>query len=94
MLGLLLNKILDTPLPSIYYCKQSTLKAIQTRKFVIENLRLVCLPDLTADFGVKTNAKLTPVCPVTWEEQNWYSELSVHSNPDSNFGVNFLTYIL
>ena len=61
MLGLLLNKILDTPLPSIYYCKQSTLKAIQTRKFVIENLRLVCLPDLTADFGVKTHAKLTPI---------------------------------
>ena len=35
---------------------------ILIREFVIvENIRLVCLLDLTADFGVKTNAKLTPI---------------------------------
>ena len=28
------------------------------------------------------------------EEQNWYSKLSIHGNPDSNFGVNFLAYIM
>ena len=28
------------------------------------------------------------------EGQTWYSDLSVHSNPDSNSCVNFLTYIL
>ena len=40
-----------------------------SREFVIvENIRLVCLLDLTADFGVKTNAKRR-------EELIWYSEL-------------------
>ena len=29
---------------------------------IVENIRLICLLDLTADFGVKTNAKLTPNC--------------------------------
>ena len=28
------------------------------------------------------------------EVQNWHSKLSVHSNPDANYCVNFLTYIL
>ena len=66
----------------------------QIREFVIaENIRLVCLLDLTADFGVKSNAKLTPDFPAAREEHNWYSELSVNSNPDSNFSVNFKTYI-
>ena len=35
---------------------------IQPKEFVIvENIRLVRLLDLTADFGVKKNAKLTPI---------------------------------
>ena len=39
-------------------------------KFVIvENLRLVCLLDLTADFGVKTNTKLTPKCQLRERER-------------------------
>ena len=29
---------------------------------IVENIHLVCLLDITADFGVKTNAKLTPNC--------------------------------
>ena len=34
-----------------------------TREFVIvENKRQVCLLNLTADTGVETNAKLTPIC--------------------------------
>ena len=33
---------------------------IISREFeIVENIRLICLLDLTADFGVKTNAKLT-----------------------------------
>ena len=28
------------------------------------------------------------------EEQNWYSKLSVHNNPDSNFCVNFLIFLI
>ena len=35
---------------------------------------------LTADFGVKTNAKLTPDWQLREKEQKWYLELSVHSN--------------
>ena len=35
---------------------------VTPREIVIyENIRLVCLLDLTADFGVKTNAKLMPI---------------------------------
>ena len=35
---------------------------VQTSEIVIvENIRLVRLPDLTADFGVKTNVKLMPI---------------------------------
>ena len=35
---------------------------IRSREIVIvENIRLVCLLDLTADFKVKTNTKLTPI---------------------------------
>ena len=29
---------------------------------IVENIRLVRLLALTADFGVKANAKLTPIC--------------------------------
>ena len=29
---------------------------------IVENIRLVCLLGLTADFGVKTNVKLTLNC--------------------------------
>ena len=32
---------------------------------IVENVRLVCLLDLTADFGVNTNTKLTPNCQLT-----------------------------
>ena len=33
----------------------------ESREFlIVENIRLVCRIDLTADFGVKTNAKFTP----------------------------------
>ena len=32
-----------------------------TEVVIVENIRLVRLLDLTPDFGVKTNAKLTPV---------------------------------
>ena len=53
-----------------------------------ENIRLVYLLDLRADFGVKTNAKLMPIF-----KQNWNSKLSVLRNPDSNC-VNYLAYIL
>ena len=60
---------------------------------LVENICRVRLLDLTADFGVETNAKLTDF-QAAREEQNWYSELSEHSNPDSNFCVNLLTYIL
>jgi len=28
------------------------------------------------------------------EEQNWYSKLSIPGRLDSNFGVNFLAYIM
>ena len=35
----------------------------ESREFlIVENIRLVCRIDLTADFGVKTNAKFTPNC--------------------------------
>ena len=42
--------------------------------------RPASLLDLTADFEVKTNAKLTPISMLRREEQNWYPKLSVHSN--------------
>ena len=38
---------------------------------------MVCLLDLSADFGVKKNAKLTAL-----SEQNWYEELFGHRNTD------------
>ena len=56
------------------------------REFVVvEIIRLVCLLDLTTDFGVKNKRKVDAELPAAREEQNWYLELSVHSNPDSNF---------
>ena len=51
-----------------------------------EYTRLVCLLDFTADFGVKTKRKVDAKLSAALSEQNWwYSELSVHSNPDYNF---------
>ena len=46
--------------------KQSSLPCREV--VTVENIRLIRLLDLTADFGVKTNATLTPR-----EEQNCYS---------------------
>ena len=57
------------------------LQAHSSREFVIvENIRQVCLIDLTADFVVKTCARLTPDCQLRRREQNWHSGLPVHSN--------------
>ena len=64
---------------------------------IVENIRLVRLLALTADFGVKTTkAKLTPIFKLRERRAKLvYSKLSVYSiNPDSNFDVHFLTYIL
>ena len=37
--------------------------SVKNRAFLkVENIRLVCLLDLTADFGVKANAKYAPNC--------------------------------
>ena len=62
---------------------------IQTfREFVIvENKRLVCLLDLTADFGVKTNAKLTPIFELREKSKTGIQSClyRIHSNPDVNF---------
>ena len=55
-----------------------------SREFVIvENIRLVCLLDLTADFEVKTNGKVDAELSASLSEQNW----CVYSSPDSNFRV-------
>ena len=62
------------------------------RTVIEENIYQVCLLDLTPDFVVKT--KVNAELPAAREVQNWNSELSAHSNPDSNFCVNFLTYVL
>ena len=59
---------------------------------IVENLRLVRLLNFRADFGVKTDAKLTPILKL--RDKSRYSKLSVHINPDSNFCVNILTFIL
>ena len=40
--------------------KQSSLPCREV--VTVENIRLIRLLDLTADFGVKTNATLTPFC--------------------------------
>ena len=37
--------------------------------------------------------KVDAELPAAREEQNWYSVLSVHNTPDSNFCVNYQTYI-
>ena len=44
-------------------------------------------------FLSKNKRKVDAVLQGAKEEQNGYSELSVHNNLDSNFCVNFLTYI-
>ena len=62
---------------------------------IIENIRLVRLLDLTADFGSQNKRNVDADFHAARGEQNWYSKLSVHSNNlDFNFCVNFLTYIL
>ena len=61
---------------------------------IVENIHLVRLLDLTADFGVKTKRKIDADFQDARGEQYWYSELSVHRNPDSKFCVNLLKYIL
>ena len=38
---------------------------------IIENIRLVRLLDLTADFGFKTKAKLTATFKLREKSQNW-----------------------
>ena len=48
---------------------------------IVENIRQVCLLDLATDFGVKTIRKVDAELPAAREEQNWYSEPSVRSNP-------------
>ena len=50
---------------------------------IVENIRLVRLLDLTADFGGKTNTKFDADFQAAREAQNWHSKLSVHSNPDT-----------
>ena len=40
----------------------------------VESIHLVCLLDLTADFGVKTNSDAE--LPAAREEQIWSSELT------------------
>ena len=38
-------------------------EGVEDREFIaVENIRLVCLLELTADFGGKRNAKFTPNC--------------------------------
>ena len=54
---------------------------------IVENIRLVRLLDLTADFGVKTNAILTPIFKLR-EKSNTGIQKS-----DSNVCV-FQTYFL
>ena len=58
----------------------------------MDNIHLVRLLDLTADFGVKTKHKVDADFQAARKGQNWYAKLSVHSDPDSKFCTNFLTY--
>ena len=63
---------------------------------MVENVRLICLPDLTADFGDKTSTKLTPNCvSCIVRAKLVFRALSVHTvTLTPNFCVNFLTYNL
>ena len=64
------------------------IEIIHTRELVIvENISQVCLLDLKLT-GVKTNAKLTTDWKLR-ERVRLYSELSVHSNTDTNICVDF-----
>ena len=58
---------------------------------VVENIGLVRLLDITAGSGSQNKHKVDADFQAAREEQNWYSKLSVHSNPDFKFWVNFLT---
>ena len=69
------------PTITITYCS-----FIETREIaIVGNIRLVRLLDLTADFGVETNAKLTPIFKL--REQNWYS-VSRKKTPVSQYFKN------
>ena len=64
------------------------------RKRIVENIRLVCLIYLTADFGVKkTNAKLTTIFKLREKSKTGFQSCpyTVTLTP---ICVNFLTYIL
>ena len=58
---------------------------------ILKNSRLVCLLDLTADFGVKTNAKLTPIFKLRERESKTgiQSCLYTGTNPVSIFAQIF-----
>ena len=57
------------------------------RDFVIvENIRLVLLLDLTSEFGVKTNAKLTPIIKLRDKRAKLvFKAVCTHNNPNFNF---------
>ena len=58
--------------PSINSIKKQTQTKVNKREIVINvDIRLVCLLDLTADFGVKTNADLTPISKRKEVERNF-----------------------
>ena len=64
------------------------IEIIHTRELVIvENISQVCLLDLKLT-GVKTNEKLTTDWKLR-ERVRLYSEVSVHSNTDTNICVDF-----
>ena len=54
------DPVLQLPLPLAIL--SAAVARYMTKEFVIvQNIRRVCLLDISADFGVKTNAKLTPI---------------------------------
>ena len=55
---------------------------------MVGNIRLIFLLDLTADFEVKKNA-IDAELWAAGRDQNWYSELSVHRNPNTNLSRKF-----
>ena len=73
------------------YFIRSSKQIISSREIEIEE-NLVRLLDLTADFGVKTNAKLTPIFKL--REKSKTGIQSCLYALTMTFCVNFLTYIL
>ena len=57
----------------------SSIGKVNSKEIVIlvQNIHLVHLQDLTADFGVKTKCKVFVDFHAAREEQNWYSKLFV-----------------